>query len=769
MNIRDESPRRGVSMDPIRVLHVDTDPTWTAATAECLERAEVPIETLSVTSASDGLDRLEHTEIDCLVSEYELPEMDGLAFFDAVRATHEEVPFVLYTDSGSEALASEAIGAGVTDYVPKDDGSSGSARLRDGIIGAIETARDHSQCERQLRAVETAREGISLLDDAGQFVYVNQSYADLYGYEPAELIGEHWGLLYPDEDIETVRDEIIPTVMAEGDWYGETTGLRADGSTFVEAHSLSTTGNGDLICTVREMTDRKERERDLERYETIIDALGDPVYTVDSAGRYAFVNDAYAEMTGYEKSDIVGKHVSFLLDEPSVEGGEACITSLLSDDSERQRTYEITVETSDGERIRCEDHLSLLPLENGRYRGVAGVVRNITERKARERELERYETILETIPDEVYTLDADGYLTEVVPPINAEETTTGYEPEEMVGEHVSIIMDDDDIDTAESEIEALLCDDDREHVSFEMETITKDGERHPNENHIAALPTDEDGHFSGTVGVLRNISDRKARERELTAQNERLNRFAGIVSHDLRNPLNVAQGHLEQARETDDCTDEDLEAVAWAHDRMAVLIENLLTVARERDPDPNTEPVDLATLTEDCWRHVETAAAALEIETDAVVQADRARLTQLLENLISNSVEHGSTSPASGSQRDAVEHGSTSPDSQARQDAVEHDDTDLTLTVGELDDADGNGFFVADDGSGIPADERDEVFESGYSSDGAGTGLGLAIVERIAEAHGWTVTVTEGDNGGARFELTGVDLVDRPRTGGDEE
>ncbi len=747
MSIRDDPRRGSVSMDPIRVLHVDADPAWTAAVADCLERAAAPIETLSATSASDALERLEHADIDCLVSEYDLPDMDGLALFDAVRTAHDALPFVLCPGAGSETVASEAIGAGVTDYVPKGEGA---ATLRDRLLEAVDAIRTRSRRERQLRAVETAREGISLLDDEGRFVYVNQAYADLYGYEPSTLIGAHWERLYPDEDVETVREEIIPTVMAEGDWFGETTGLRADGTTFVEAHSLSTTGNGDLICTVRDVTDREQRKRDLERYETIIDALGDPVYTVDSEGRYAFVNDAYAAMTGYEKDDIVGRHVSFLLDEPSVERGEDCVRALLSDDTDaRQRTYEITVETSDGERIRCEDNVSLLPLADGRYRGVAGVVRDITERKARERELERYETILETLPDEVYSLDAAGVITEIVPPINDDVSTTGHRPEELIGEHVSVIMDEDDIDTAESEIEALLRDADREHASFEMETITKDGERHPNENHVAALPPDEDGRFRGTVGVLRNIADRKARERELKAQNERLDRFAGIVSHDLRNPLNVAQGHLERVRETGDCDDDDLEAIAWAHDRMAVLIENLLTIARERDPDPDTEPVDLAALVADCWRHVETDDAAVAIETDAVVRADRARLAQLLENLVSN----------------AVEHGSTNPDARARRDA-EPDGAAITLTVGDLDEAAADGFFVADDGPGIPAAERDRIFESGYSSDGAGTGLGLAIVERIADAHGWTVTVTEGADGGARFELTGVDLVDRP---GDEE
>jgi PAS domain S-box-containing protein len=782
MSNRDESRHESVSIESVRVLCVDGDPERLAETADALERADDAIETLGATGTSDALERLAGTDVDCIVSEYELPDADGLALLDAVRADDEACPFVLFTGTGSEAIASEAISAGITDYLRRD--ATEYATLAETVRTAVETARADLQRQRQLRAIETAREGISLLDEEGRFVYVNRAYADLYGYEPADLLGKHWEQLYPDDKIEHTRDVIIPTVMAEGDWYGETTGLRSDGSTFVEAHSLSTTGDGDLICTVQDVTDEKERERDLERYETIIDALGDPVYTVDAEGRYAFVNDAYAEMTGYEKDEIVGQDVSVLLDEPSVERGTDCVRSLLSDaTAERKRTYEITVETSDGRTIRCEDHCSLLPIEDGQYRGVAGVVRDITERTARERELELDETILETIPDEVYALDEEGYLTKIVPPINAEVTTTGYRPEELVGEHVSILMDDDDIATAEAEIRALIQSDEREHASFEMETITADGERVPNENHIALLPRDEDGRIQGTVGVLRNITERKAREHELKAQNERLDRFAGIVSHDLRNPLNVAQGRLEIARETCDCADDDLEAVAWAHDRMSVLIENILTVARERDPSLDVESVDLATLAEDCWSHVETANAALRIETDAVVRADRTRLAQLLENLIRNAVEHGSTSPDSQTHRDTVENGSTNPDSQAHRDTVEngsasrsdpkgpieHGRPSVTITVDDLADETGGGFAVEDDGPGIPADDRDRVFESGYSSADGGTGLGLSIVDRIAEAHGWTVTVTDGNDGGTRFELTGVERADRRRADGDGE
>ena len=131
--------------------------------------------------------------------------------------------------------------------------------------------------------------------------------------------------------------------------------------------------------------------------------------------------------------------------------------------------------------------------------------------------------------------------------------------------------------------------------------------------------------------------------------------------------------------------------------------------------------VDLGELARECWQIVETAEAQLVVETTQTVQADDGRLRQLLENLFRNSVEHGGE--------------------------------DVTITVGPLDD----GFYVADDGPGIPESEREHVFESGYSTADEGTGFGLSIVEQIVRAHDWDIRVTQSDPEGARFEITGVD------------
>lgn len=241
--------------------------------------------------------------------------------------------------------------------------------------------------------------------------------------------------------------------------------------------------------------------------------------------------------------------------------------------------------------------------------------------------------------------------------------------------------------------------------------------------------------FNGWVVLFNDVTDREQRKQELERQrdeleetserlerkNERLDKFASLVSHDLRNPLSVAEARLELA--SDECDSEHLDAVGDAHDRMLVLIEDLLTLAREGKAVTDVEPVGLRGLLEGCWQNVDTREATLRIETDLTVEADQSRLQQLLENLLRNAIDHGGE--------------------------------DVTITVGDVSDAD--GFYVEDDGPGIPAEKREQVFEAGYSTAHRGTGFGLNIVKEIVDAHDWTVQLTDGADGGARFEITGIE------------
>ena len=231
----------------------------------------------------------------------------------------------------------------------------------------------------------------------------------------------------------------------------------------------------------------------------------------------------------------------------------------------------------------------------------------------------------------------------------------------------------------------------------------------------------------GRLMVLSDVTEREQYRQEIERQNERLASFASMVSHDLRNPLNVAMARLELARS--DYDDENLETVSDALARMETLVDDVLTLARQGQPIDETTVVSLSALTESAWKMVDARDAGLETEGEYTFAADAERLQQLLENLFRNSIEHG------------------------RPSGDEH----LTIRVGPL--ADGSGFYVEDDGAGIPAEEREEVFESGYTTATHGTGFGLAIVGEIVTAHGWKIGVTEGRDGGARFEIRGVEPV----------
>jgi PAS domain S-box-containing protein len=311
-------------------------------------------------------------------------------------------------------------------------------------------------------------------------------------------------------------------------------------------------------------------------------------------------------------------------------------------------------------------------------------------------------------------LDEDGIIQYESPSI---ERVYGYEQDELVGEQVAEYFHPDDRERVITAFQTVVASEDYTVESVEYRHEQADGTYIWVESVASANPT-PDGHY---VINTRNIAERKRRERQLERQNERLDEFVGVVSHDLRNPLNVARGRLDLVAE--ECESDHIEAVERAHDRMATLIEDLLTLAREGDEPSDTEPIDLGESVRRSWQHVETGGASIVTDVDMWIQADTTRLQQLLENLMQN--------------------------------AVQHSDGDVTVTIGELDD----GFYVADDGSGIRPGNREQVFETGYSTGQAGTGLGLSIVKRVVEAHEWEICVSEGTDGGTRFEIVGVEAV----------
>ncbi len=234
----------------------------------------------------------------------------------------------------------------------------------------------------------------------------------------------------------------------------------------------------------------------------------------------------------------------------------------------------------------------------------------------------------------------------------------------------------------------------------------------------------------GRVVVLRDISALKQRETQLTAQNERLNEFADIVSHDLQGPLMEIRGSADMALSTGDVA--HLERVIDATDRIDELITDLLQLAHTGRQLDVKEPVDIDETAAAAWSHVWSPNGKLLGKTGRTVTGDPSRIQQLFENVFHNAIEHSGRGEQSQRSRDSI---------------------DVHVTVGPLPD----GFYIEDDGPGIPQEKRDRVFEKGYTNTSTGTGIGLSIVRQIVDAHGWSIRLTEGTNGGARFEITGVE------------
>ncbi|WP_251330047.1 hybrid sensor histidine kinase/response regulator [Haloplanus pelagicus] len=711
--------------ESIRVLYVDGVSEHAERTATALERDAEAFDVTVATTAEKGLHRLTTEDVDCVVSTYELPDRDGVGLLETVRDRHPALPLILIADGASESVVAEALSAGVTHCISEADADR-RRRLAERIPAAVDHRRRLSPDHREV--FESIPDGVVVHDADGTVVDVNEAYAAMFGYERRELLDAGLDAILPDETpySATAARRRVREAADRGPRTFEWPGVTADGERFwTEVHLASTRldGRDRLLAVVREITDRKERERDLERYRTVINTIPDMAYVMDADLRFAVVNDTLVAETGYDREELLGAHISLLLDDDAIERVVDIRERLRADEGGFGR-LETDIETARGDRISCEIRGKFLRDPDGsRSRDTAGIIRDVTERKERERELEAQVTAMHAATDGIAILDADGTYRFVN---EAHADIYGYaDPEALVDETWRLCYDDDELDRFEGNVMPTLFADGA--WRGEAVGIRADGSTFPQE---LTLSLTDRGRI---VCVVRDITERKERERELERQNERLEEFTSVVSHDLRNPLNIVGGRLELARET--CDSDHLDRAADALERSVALIEDLRTLARDGNHVGELEPVDLGDLTTRCWRNVPTTDATLITATDRTIRCDPGRLQELLENLMRNSVEHGSTN-----------------NRPAADDGVDPGDGGVTVTVGETD----GGFYVADDGPGIPADERERVFESGYSTAG-GTGFGLSIVRDVANAHGWTIQVTESDAGGARFEITGVE------------
>jgi PAS domain S-box-containing protein len=450
----------------IQCLHVDDNPQFCEVTARYLKKINGEISVIEETDAQAGLDRLIDDPVDCVISDYEMPGMDGIEFLQAVRENYPNLPFILFTGRGSEDVASEAINAGVTSYLQKGNSRETYELLTSRIQQAV--SHHHSQ-----RLAQIAKDRLFNL-----YEHVDGFY----------VLSNNWTITYWNSRIANRTERPHEEVLGRSFW-----------DVFPEATELKT-----------------------ERYFREAMESREPVQ------------------------------------------------------------FEVR-----------------------------------------------------------------------------------YDPGEYWAE-------------------------------------------------VRVYP------FNGGLFIhSRDITEERERKQEMERRNQILQSFASTVSHDLRNPLSVAEGRLQLAQRTGDF--EQLDGVAQAHNRMRNLIDELLRLARGEEM--TLSEVSLQDSATQALETVSSEDMELVVVDDTTFKAHDTQLRRVFENLYWNALKHGEAD---------------------------------TVSVGLLDEG---GVYVEDDGVGIPPEDREKVFETGYSTDEDSPGFGLHLVEAVIEMHGWDITVTEGRAGGARFEIDGIESI----------
>lgn len=739
---------------PLSVLCVDDGPESAETTASFLEQSADHLSAIVATSVREALEYLESHTVDCIVSGYEMEDVDGLSFLEIIRADGPDLPFVLFTGRGSEALASDAIAAGVSDYMQKGSGTDQYEQLARRVTNAVAKHRARNrnhdrtgEFEQQPNPALTASPDAVVVSVDGTFVYANPAAVDLYGVgTEANLLGRDVGTFIHPDYREAIEGQLRQVEAGETTIdYIPRTLFTLDGDTVpveVTARHIVWEGESGVVAIVRDRSRRVAYERRQARYEGAFDHAFDSMVIADRDGRYIEANQSACTLFGVEKETLLGQSIEdFVLESYDL---EATWRTFETAQTERG-TLPLVRPDGDQRTVEYAATANVVPGEH------LSVLRDITDKENREQVLGEMSRIISE-RDRSFTQKVTALLA-----LARKNLNVGYGTLSKIHgtEYVFEIVDTDDgrIQAGDTvPVSATNC----ELVANTEKTIilgdiSRDA---PDETDRAGYaewgiqcyvgaPVFVDDAVYGTfcfydteprpngfseweVTLVDLMSrwvgyelQRQQAKTKLTDQNAKLEEFASIVAHDLRNPLNVLAGSLELAQTRGN--PEDWDNCQYAVDRMQTLIEDLLSLARAGRAIDDRESVRIDELVNRCWATVATKDATLEVETTKVVNADRSRFQQLLENIIRNAIEHGGAG--------------------------------VTVTVGDLD----TGFYIENDGPSIPADAREKIFQSGYSTRSEGTGFGLAIGKEIVEAHGWAISAGEGETGGARFSITGVE------------
>jgi PAS domain S-box-containing protein len=431
--------------EPIRVLHVDDEPEFADMAATFLERIDSRITVVTEHSASAGLDRLAETDVDCIVSDYEMPNRTGIEFLETLRDNDETLPFVLFTGKGSEDIASEAISAGVTDYLQKKSGTDQFELLANRITNAVTQHRVERRVTKQERILELLREINRALVQATTRAEIGHAVAEIVTADDYRLA---WFGRY-----DANRNRVVPRTVAGVDEEAVAPTSLPDAPTddgvvldAIQTGELAVTRRRDSTLAVwtddespveyaaaavvpivyhddrlgllvlyadrpdqfddaeRGMLDEvggdiaqalhtAETHRRLRRHQTAVEAVPEGVFLLDENATIVLTNESAAALLDRSPEAVEGEAFPTLVEEGIFDEGIVDwyldgLREMLSSDTDREEAwYETEISPLESDPRVVEIHLTLRPFDE-EFRGTVGVIRDVTERKRREHQPE---------------------------------------------------------------------------------------------------------------------------------------------------------------------------------------------------------------------------------------------------------------------------------------------------------------------------------------------------------------------------------------------
>lgn len=609
-------------------------------------------------------------------------------------------------------------------------------------------------------AIETVEDVVFVIDADYRLRYWNGSLEELTGYPTETLSGMNLLELVSAAERAALRSNIHAATA--GSTIAVTSQFEtADGASVPVRYTvtrLDRPTDETLLCgVIRDVSAEREREQTLrkqtERFELLTENLDEVVWIREGDdNRVVFVSEAYETIWDRPKEE--------LYDDP-----DRFFDSIHHKDHDRVRAafgdvtdggidIEYRIIRPNGEVRWIHDTAKGVYNEVDGSNQLVGITRDITHRKQREDQL----NALHEVTQSLIEAETRSEVAEIA--VNAADLVLGFD---KVGLHLY----DEETDTLEpiaytpalrrtlgssppafDRGEGLVWEAYETGIAVYYDDIATESERYREETpfrkelHVplgtygvmvfATTSEDAFNHGERSLAELLGANIRSTlrsieREELIATQRDRLDELLGVISHDIRNPLNIARGRAELAAETGDLS--HIDPVITALDRVEELTDSLLSMAGQSGATGEQTPIDLGSCAEAAWEMIDAPAATIAIDDGLpTVTGNESQLQQLFENLFSNAVRHAGP--------------------------------DVSITVAPTDD----GFFIADDGPGIDSDERARIFEMDYSTAADGTGFGLLIVQQVIDSHGWSIAVEEADTGGAQFTVTvdTADLLDEP-------